>query len=349
MTADAVGGVWTYALELSRVFSQRGIEVILAVMGPPPGPEQRRDAAAIPLLSLRVGEYKLEWMSDPWTDIEAAGEWLLSLENETRPDLIHLNGYVHAALPWRAPKIVVGHSCVLSWWEAVHGEPTPESWRVYREKVTAGLRAADTVVTPSYAMLNSLQLHYGPLPCSAVIPNGRDPALFPPAEKAPMIFSAGRLWDQAKNVAALNEIASDLEWPLYTAGTGGTLGQLAPAVLAGWLGRAAIYALPARYEPFGLSILEAALAGCALLLGDIPSLRENWEGAALFAPPENSSAILSQLRVLIRSGETRREFQRAARARALGLTPEKMAAAYLECYRLGTPNAAITNGVKYDG
>ncbi len=33
--------------------------------------------------------------------------------------------------------------------------------------------------------------------------------------------------------------------------------------------------LPARYEPFGLSVLEAALSGCALVLGDIPSLRES--------------------------------------------------------------------------
>ena len=35
--------------------------------------------------------------------------------------------------------------------------------------------------------------------------------------------------------------------------------------------------LPARYEPFGLSILEAALSGCALVLGDLPSLRELWD------------------------------------------------------------------------
>ena len=44
------------------------------------------------------------------------------------------------------------------------------------------------------------------------------------------------------------------------------------------MARASIYALPARYEPFGLSILEAALSGAALVLGDIPSLREVWGG-----------------------------------------------------------------------
>ena len=73
------------------------------------------------------------------------------------------------------------------------------------------------------------------------------------------------------------------------------LGRLAPADLASWLGRAAIYALPARYEPFGLSILEAALAGCALVLGDIDSLRELWDGCALFVPPEDDDALAEAL------------------------------------------------------
>ena len=61
------------------------------------------------------------------------------------------------------------------------------------------------------------------------------------------------------------------------------------------MGRAAIYALPARYEPFGLSILEAALSGCALVIGDIPSLREIWADAALFVPSDGHDAPLAHV------------------------------------------------------
>ena len=57
------------------------------------------------------------------------------------------------------------------------------------------------------------------------------------------------------------------------------------------IARAAIYALPAHYEPFGLSILEAAMSGCALVLGDIPSLREIWGDAAVFVHPDNRDAV----------------------------------------------------------
>ena len=37
-----------------------------------------------------------------------------------------------------------------------------------------------------------------------------------------------------------------------------------------------------RFEPFGLAVLEAARAGCALVLSDIATFRELWDGAALF-------------------------------------------------------------------
>ena len=41
MTADTVGGVWTYALDLSAGLGRSGIEVVLATMGRLPPPQQR--------------------------------------------------------------------------------------------------------------------------------------------------------------------------------------------------------------------------------------------------------------------------------------------------------------------
>jgi hypothetical protein len=156
MTADAVGGVWTYVLELARALGKHGIEVALATMGPEPSPAQREEAAAVPNVELYESNFKLEWMQHAKGDIRAAGEWLLRLEKRLRPDLVHLNGYAHGPLPWRSPKLMVGHSCLLSWWRACRtGEPPPE-WNAYKSMVQRGLRAADLVVAPTRAMLNSL-------------------------------------------------------------------------------------------------------------------------------------------------------------------------------------------------
>ena len=171
MTADTVGGVWCYAVELIRALEPHGVEVLLATMGEPVSPEQRKEIAGLENVELAESSYKLEWMDDPWRDVAAAGEWLLELESHFAPDVIHLNGYAHGALPWSAPAIVVGHSCVLSWWEAVKGEPAPACWNEYREAMRRGLQAADHVIAPTGAMLNSMVEHYGPFAGARIIPN----------------------------------------------------------------------------------------------------------------------------------------------------------------------------------
>jgi glycosyltransferase involved in cell wall biosynthesis len=345
MTADTVGGVWTYALELARALGDRGVRVELATMGAPLDAAQGEAVGRLANVHLHASSYKLEWMDEPWEDVHRAGEWLLRLERELRPDVVHLNGYVHAALPWRAPAVVVGHSCVLSWWRAVKGESAPAVWARYQREVARGLQAANMVVAPSRAMLDALQAYYGPLRRTAVVYNGRDARAFPPAAKERFAFSAGRLWDEAKNVRALADAAPRLSWPVYVAGeerhpsgervpVGGVhaLGRLAAPELAGWLARASVYALPARYEPFGLSALEAALAGCALVLGDIPSLREVWGDAAVFVPPDDARALARALGALIDDDRRREALAARARRRALRYTRRRMAAGYLAAY-----------------
>jgi glycosyltransferase involved in cell wall biosynthesis len=110
------------------------------------------------------------------------------------------------------------------------------------------------------------------------------------------------------------------------------LGLISSNAVATWMARAAIYAFPARYEPFGLSVLEAAHSGCALVLGDIPSLRENWSGAARFVPPDDADQLETVLRELIERPAERQAMGRAARARAAAFTPEQHVSAYRSLY-----------------
>jgi glycogen(starch) synthase len=350
MTGDTVGGVWTFTLELARALGAHGVEVVLATMGGPPSVAQLAEADAIANLRLLARDWKLEWMSNPWPDVEAAAGWLGELEARLAPDVVHLNSYGGGLVQWNAPVVLSAHSCVLSWWRAVHREAAPCQWARYRELVARAVGAADLVTVPSRAMRRCLEENYGAAANVAgkvaVIANGRDPALFRPMSKEPFVLSVGRLWDQAKNVGLLAQIARALDWPVFVAGEcrtadgerpdlGGCrpLGVLGAAELGDWFGRASIYALPARYEPFGLSALEAALSGCALVLGDIASLREIWEGAAVFVAPDDPEAWRSELRWLIADFGRREHLASRARRRALELTPERMARKYLECYR----------------
>ncbi len=345
MTADTIGGVWTYALDLARGLNDYDVEVSVATMGAPLSPQQSKEAAAVPNLQIHESTFKLEWMQDAWTDVERAGEWLLQLATDLKPNVIHLNGFAHGNLPWRVPKLVVGHSCVLSWWKAVKGEPAPDQWTPYRFAVTKGVRAADLVVAPTRAMLAELQRYYGPFRATAVIANGRCSKSYRATRKEPVVLAAGRLWDEAKNIAALARAAAAMEWPVYVAGDDRhpdgkmvsyqnlrSLGKLTANALAAWYSRAAIYCLPAKYEPFGLSVLEAALSGCALVLGDIPSLRENWDGAAVFVAPGDARALEWHLRGLIENRKRLDSLAAAAQQRAQRFTVRRAADSYLSAY-----------------
>ena len=353
MTADAVGGVWTYAMDLATGLGARGVHVTVAVMGPPMRDAQRAEAARRGIDVIEE-PYRLEWMEDPWTDVDRAGPWLMTAAERIGADLVHLNGFCHAALPWKPPTVVVAHSCVRTWWRGVHGDAPPEGWDTYSRRVAEGLRRATAVVAPTRALLDEVQGEYGVMVPCQVIPNGCGAADEQSAgEKEAVVFSAGRLWDEAKNFAAISAAAAHVSWPIYLAGdaegptgrfvpSGGVrcLGRLDPASMAEWYGRASIYALPARYEPFGLSVVEAASAGCALVLGDIRTLRENWSGAAVFVPPDNRRALGAAIEMLIHDRPRREELGRLARRRAASFSVSRMCDGYLALYRALTVAAA---------
>ena len=355
MTADTVGGVWTYAVELACELDARGVQVALATMGAALTPHQREELACNPGVRLYEGNWKLEWMQEPWADVDAAAQWLLQVEREFQPDLVHLNQYAFGSLPFRAPTLVVAHSCVLSWWRAVRGEAAPLEWGTYRERVAAGLHGTGLVVAPTQAMLDTLADNYGYRDRGAVIPNGALAESFRPARKQPFVLAAGRFWDAAKNLAALEKVAPELPWPVKVAGStqhpdGGSvvprgvqcLGALPRRRLADQFAHAAIYALPARYEPFGLSALEAGLAGCALVLGDIPSLREVWGDAACYVAPGEPEALRRALLRLMDDSDERSRLAQAARLRARQYTPARMCDGYLATYARLAPCFATT-------
>jgi glycogen synthase len=346
MTTDTVGGVWTYSLQLAKSLARYDVTVDLATLGPPLDGSKRQEAAMLSNVSLHESSYRLEWMADPWEDVRLAGRWLLRLADSLQPDLIHLNDYSQGALQWPRPVLVVGHSCVLSWHQAVRGTSAGSEWDQYRDSVTRGLRGADLVAAPTAAMLTSLQSHYGPFAQSCVLPNGRDPVPQDPAVKQPFVLTAGRLWDDAKNIATLDAAAASIEWPVYAAGCmsspdGGDasfsgvqpLGVLNTTTMNEWLRAAAIYVHPARYEPFGLVPLEAAQRHCALVLGDIPTLREIWQDAAMFVSPDDPGELATLINRLIEEPSLRTAYAERACARSARFTADQMARRYLAAYQ----------------
>jgi glycosyltransferase involved in cell wall biosynthesis len=349
MTTDAVGGVWTYASTLAEALAERGWQVCLVTMGPALSERQLAPLLRHPSITTEITDLALEWQDPEGTDHRRALQHLAALERDLRPDIVHLNGFREALADWRAPVLVAAHSCVLSWWQACKaGEPCDGKWLQYGAQVKAGLNAADRWVAPTVAFREQINVLYSPATPGEVIRNGIRHRAAQPV-KEPFILAAGRLWDEAKNIGVLSRIAPSVRWPISVAGSlhelGAApanarlgndiewLGELPHQELLQIMGHAEIFVAPALYEPFGLGVLEAAMSGCALVLSDIPTFRELWDGAALFVDPRDPDQLQRALERLIADADLRRSLRSAARRRARHLTIETQASAYDRLYR----------------
>jgi glycosyltransferase involved in cell wall biosynthesis len=347
MTADAVGGVWQYALDLVEGLRPHGVETTLAVLGPAPTADQRTmaDAAGAKLI---LTELPLDWTAENQGEVEEAGRAIARIAEQIRPDLVHLNSpALGAAARFEAPVVAVCHSCVATWWQAVRGGALPEEFVWRTDLVRQGYASADRLLAPTAAFARATAEAYGLSEAPAVVRNGRRSlASQADASSEPFVFTAGRLWDEGKNFAAIDHAAARLPVPVLAAGplqgpngtqvearNAKTLGRLSDGEIARKLSARPIFVSVARYEPFGLAVLEAAQAGCPLVLSDIPTFRELWEGAALFVHPDDEDTLADAVNRLVQDAEARDRLGRAARERAVAYSLEAMSAGVLSAYR----------------
>jgi glycogen(starch) synthase len=353
VTADTIGGVWTYARELVTGLTLRGIKVTLVSFGGIPTPQQTQWMEGLPSLNYRPTAFKLEWMQNSEADLADSAEYLQQIIAESRPDLLHFNQFYYGALECDAPRVVVAHSDVVSWWVAVHGQEPPDSpWmRRYRSIVASGLAAATSVVAPSQWMLNQISQYYIPLPAGSVVYNGRTPAWFNPhLTKEDRIITIGRHWDRGKNAALL--LQREMPAPVYIVGPGqhpeslghAFAGNLPDTVhlepqqderqLNRLLAGAAVYAATSCYEPFGLAPVEAALSRCAIVASDIPPFRELWNGAAIFFRNNDADGLYAAVEQLVKDRDLRRRYGNLAWERARQrFSADRMVEDYIAFYK----------------
>lgn len=347
LTTDTVGGVWQYTLEIAAGCSAAGALVEIVSMGPAPDAGRYRDADQIAGAALRHLDVPLDWMAEGEEALRDAADGLCGFAERFRPDVIHLAGASFAGLDWPAPVVVTMHSCLPTWWAAMRMGPLPEGWRWHRDAVSRGIAAADMVIAPSGAYARAIEAVYGRAPHFRVVHNGRSaPAVIGATPKQPFATAAGRFWDDAKGLQTLDAAAARMQTPLLLAGPldgpqgqecrarhARSCGDLPEAELHQIMAESAIFVSASRYEPFGLGVLEAAQRRCALVLSDIPTFRELWDGAALFVPAEDASALACTIDALADRPDEWGRLGMAARERARRYSAARMVEGTLAVYR----------------
>jgi len=88
-------------------------------------------------------------------------------------------------------------------------------------------------------------------------------------------------------------------------------------------------------------VLEAAQAGCALVLSDIATHRELWGDAAIFVPARDPAASAAAIEDLMGSPAKRERLRKLARRRSAIFTPERMARRMADIYALVVSSAKL--------
>lgn len=344
MTVDAVGGVWRYAMDLAEAMRGAGVETVFVGLGPVASAGQKSEANRIGTLEWLAAP--LDWMVDDETMLDLISDQLAEIALRHSAELLHLN-LPSQAIGLRAdlPVVVVSHSCVVTWFAAMGASGLPAHWRWQKRRNRQGFDHADVVLAPSRSHATALRRCYGPIDNLTAVYNASR-TCFPGCTKESFVFAAGRWWDEGKNGAVLDRAAAQVRWPVVMAGAcegpngerlsiehADCLGELSHDRVMALMSRAAIVVSPSIYEPFGLVALEAARSGAALVLADIDTYRELWNGAAVFADPNDPAAFANAFGRLAKDAGLRAELGRRAYLRSSKFTLGAQRDGMLDVYR----------------
>ena len=223
---------------------------------------------------------------------------------------------------------------------------TPAFRWYYRWMIPRVIDRADALIAVSHAERDQIATLYPPAAAKmTVVHHGVDPAFGPVGGQAqhPYVLYVGSL-SVGKNpdaaMAGLGKIAADVPHRFLLAGeTGGPflevatelrgvehglapdrvefLGAIADtAHLARLYSRADVVVLPSRYESFGLPVLEAMACGTAVIVSDLPALREVAGEAGVYVRPGDVDGWASALHSVLTDPARREQMRRRGLERA---------------------------------
>ena len=334
-TADPNGAGWSHTASLARALARRDEDVLVMAFGaePTPGRRSEMEADGVRLVTIPI--------PGPTTDpnfVSAARQALTMMVEEWKPVVVQIDRCSFGDLELEVPKVLT-----------VAADKTA---RVSRGRGPArkGLLGADAVVSPTRALAEEISRRFEyRRPISMIQPGlemGDQPISFSATKnKRSGIIFYGRTDEKADGfdllLEATRQMGGDVQ--LRIGGEGNRpplpgwvtdLGFFGADERATHFGHAEIAVLPSRDEPFGLLSVEAALAGCALLLSDTPAYRELWHGAAVLVKPDDPAALAEAIKSLMTDTRKREECARLCRARALsGFGADRMVEEHRDVYR----------------
>jgi len=313
----------------------------------------------------------------PWRIFTPGNQlWLPRTLRALRADVFHSPNWM---IPYRAfPRRGRRMACVVTIHDLIpvlFPQFTPRAWKtrlgpLFRALIRETVRCADAVIVPSQAtrrdVVRTFRLTDERAARISVVPEAADPRFRPsprPPDARAILFVGRR--DPYKNLPLLIEAFARLrpEFPdarLRVIGPSdprypeaeNRAAALGVAEFIEWIGyadferlveayqSASVFAMPSRYEGFGLPALEAMACGAPVVCSDAASLPEVVGDAAVRVPPDDVAALASALRRVLADPAFASVLRARGLDRAAAFSWRRAAEATLDVYRRAAESRA---------
>jgi glycosyltransferase involved in cell wall biosynthesis len=153
-------------------------------------------------------------------------------------------------------------------------------------------------------------------------------------QRAPLVIAGGKGWGQGLNAAATEAAIRRGELRM--------LGHIADDDLVALTARAGVFAYVSLYEGFGLPVIEAMAAGCAIVASNTTSIPEVAADAALLVDPLDADAIATALRAVLDDPALAETLRAAGLARATEFSWDRTVAELRACWHTALGDAKQT-------
>ena len=341
LTTDPYGGVATFVTALLPHLVKE-YQVKIVAVGRCNIPLTLVQVAADHDVELIPVREALEWMPGEEESVAEAEDIVEGLAYKYQPDVVHINSYGFAKVAEQYPTVLTLHSDLYTWFDNVEGSLPKGHQQAYKSLVEDSIYYSSAVVAPTQRYLAEASQFYKNLDKAVVVYNGIDTSDANLAEKEDMVLAAGRLGDASKGLKYLIEAAEAGCFSLWLVGSLPTdihlpekvkaCGQVTAERLYMLMSRAAVYALPALYEPFGYSYLEAASRGCALVGFSLSTLQEIWGDSMKYTQQRDARVLAHDITQLLEDKAALLGMQKLAKERSMLYPAHAMASSYMKIY-----------------
>ena len=351
MTTDVKSEVWDYSLTLSRALLKHiNAEILMISLGGNPTDTQREE-----LKDLNIEFQFTDFSPDLFADIEANPDILKmkslfeSTIKEFNPHIVHLNhGYPN--FDFNKPCVFACHGDLLNkkMWHSDtnrHGS-LHQNLLNYKQIINKNLNKSDIIIAQSRFIAECIIKTYNFRKGIKIIYNGIDYKPYSGMPETPTLLASGDLSDRSKNINLLLNIAYKLPDNIKIKIIGESLpdkklprnveflGNLSGSELQEVYKNSSIYLALSSYEPNGLSSIQAAYSGCAILANDIPVFKELWGDCACIFEKDNVNSLMRCINNLVENRNLLELTSKNCQAKALSsFNSKRMAYEYINLYK----------------